>query len=84
MYRRILQGLGFFAGVGTVKVELFELSSVFFASEVTTSCATPAGESAISLISLVVRESFRGAARDWRRRVVGPLNWRNSLEISLI
>lgn len=71
--------VGFFVGVGTVNVELFTLPSIFFALGATVSCATPAGESAISLISRVVRESLRGAARDWRRRVVGPLKWRNSL-----
>lgn len=70
--------VGFFVGVGTVNVAFLELSSVLFAPGARASCATPTGESAISLMSRVVRESLSGAARDWRRRVVGPLNWRNS------
>ena len=59
--------VGFFVGGGAINDEVFcvpLLESAVLASNATTSCATPAGESAISLMSRVVRESLRGAARD--------------------
>jgi hypothetical protein len=47
-------------------------------SVATASCATPAGASAISLMSRVVKESDSLEPRDCSNNVVGPRNWRNS------
>lgn len=75
-----LNVVGFSVGGGAVNVEVFcvALLEPLVVTLNTASCATPAGESAISLMSRVVSESLRGAARDCRRSVVGPWNRRKS------
>ena len=60
--------------------ELCNPSSFEVGGSVTADWTAPAGVSAISLTSRVVRTSLRREARDWRSIVVGPWNWRNNYE----
>jgi hypothetical protein len=63
---------------GEAGVDCLEVDGPPSFSVATASCVTPAGASAISLISRVVKESESLEPRDWSNSVVGPRNWRNS------
>jgi hypothetical protein len=76
--------VGFFAGGGAISDCVPLRASTFFTSPATASCATPAGESATSLISRVVSESLSGAALDCNRIVVGPWNLKKSLSPQIL